>query len=891
MPRVNAPIFSLNGGEVGEEALARLDLERMQFAGSLYSNMLPKIIGAMSLRPGLEYIADIDFGPVQLLEYAYSGGSTLLPILSANEMRVVKDRSLVSRVAVATQIFNGAFNSFDGWTNASAAGASATATNGDLVLTSTPQSRSVARQVILVAGADQEKEHALRFEVKRGPVDVKIGTSVGRGDLVTALRLDDGTHSLAFTPLASTIYLEISNPGNRVSLVETCQFEGAGVLVLPTPYQGVDLQNNAVKYRQKTDVLYAASNLYQQREIQRRSDTSWGIQRYKVEDGPFEIYNGSIQLQNSVFTGNGTLTASQPYFENGMVGRLIRLYHSGQNVSESFTAAAQEGAPVRVSGVGDARRVYYNLSGTFSATVTFQVANDDGSGNPSGWIDVASFNGPVNNSYRDSDDNVIKFIRWVIKPGNYTSGTVIANLTYSGGSQYGVCRILSISSTTIANIEVLRRFFNTTSTSEWDFSTWSDYDGWPNSVERFGGRLYWGKGDIPYGSVPDAFKSFDDTIEGDSAPIARTVGAGSQRGILWLLGLERLFAGTDISEISIKASSFDEPLTADAWFPVDTSTLGCADIRAVKADKDGIFVQASGTAVYRLGQDQSGDYSATNLMAMHEEICGGSPIVDLAVQRRPDTTIWFVLANGEVRVLTYEPTENVVAWSRFVTDGQITNVAAVRGKGQDSIYFAVQRNGKKRLERLSDAKDCRGAALNCLADGHTRFTATADQTVFPVPQLAGKQVTVWVNGKAVHGPSNLATATGGNVTLAAPVPAGQSVVIGLPYVGRWKSTKLAYGAGGGTALFMRKKIAELGLYLTNTVLDGLRAGYSFDTLRQLTTTKNGRPLVPGELHSSFDYDLMPIPSDWNTDSRICLEAWAPYPFTASAMVLNVETNG
>lgn len=891
MPRVNAPLYSLNGGEVGDEGLARLDLERLQFAGSLYLNMLPRVIGSMILRPGFEHIAELDLGDIQLLEYAYSGGATLVPVLSAGEMRVIKDRALVSRIAVSTTVQNGNFGSFTGWTNASSGAATATASGGDLVLTGTSQNHAVARQTITIIPADQEKEHALRVEVERGPVNVRVGTSLGMGDLIEALRLDDGVHSLAFTPFASTIYLEIENENAKIALVESCNFEAAGVMVIPTPWQAEDLEENAVKYRQKTDVIYAASTYYQQREIQRRGDTSWGLQRYKVNDGPFVLYGGQVQLQNSVLVGNGTLTASQAYFDAGMVGRLFRLFHSGQTVEDNFTAGAQEGARVRISGVGGARAFTYSLTpASWVGTVTLQIAIDDGSGNPSGWVDVANFTGAASSSYTDGDNNVIKYARFVVKAGNYTSGATVARISYPGGSQSGICRILSVTSPTLAQIEVLKRMLNTTATSQWDYSTWSDYDGWPSSVETFGGRLYWGTGDIPHGSVPDAYKSFDDTIEGASAPIARSVNAGAQRGILWLLGLQRLFAGTDVSEISIKASSFDEPLTADAWFPVDASTLGCANIRAVKADKDGIFVQASQTSVYRLSQNQAGEYAASNLMAMHEEICGGSPIVDLAVQRRPDTTVWFILANGEARCLTYEPEESVVAWSRVVTNGQFTNVAASRGAGQDSVYFAVIRNGTKRLERLADIKDCRGGPLNCLADGFKTFNATAGQTTFAVPHLNGLAVTVWVDGAAIHDQSNLYTVSGGNVVLS-PVAEGKSVVIGLPYVGRWQSTKLAYAAAGGTALFQRKKVSQLGIYLINSMLDGVRVGRDFDTLREITTAKNGRPITKGELQDVFDIDMNPISSDWDTDSRVCIESKAPYPFTAAGLVLDVQTNG
>lgn len=891
MARVNAAIYSLNGGEVGDEGLARLDLERLQFAGSLYENILPRVIGSMTLRPGLEHIADIDFGNVQLIEYSYSGGSSLVPILSDEEMRIVKDGALVSRVAVSTAVTNGTFGSFTGWTDASTGAATATVGSGDLRLSGTSQDRSSAKQTLTVSVADRGKEHGLRVDVQRGPVKIKLGSSAGEDDLIAQRTLDDGVTSLTFTPTSGSAYLELFNDEARQSLVESCDIEAAGVLVIPTPWTGDDLADNIIRYRQNKDVIYVASGVYQQREIKRYSDTAWGIQRYKVNDGPFVASDDTISLDPSVYTGNGTITANRSYFKSSMVGRLFRLFQSGQTVNEEFTTDPAEGAYIRVSGVRNARDFEWYVEGTWTGTVRLQVATDDGSGNPGAWTDVFTKAGNDSDSYRDPDDNVVKFFRFAVGTGDHTSGTIETRIVYSGGSQSGVVRVTGYTSSTSVSIEVLERIFSLDATFEWDYSTWSDYDGWPASVEVYGGRLYWGKGDTIYGSVPDAFNSFDDDIEGASAPISRSINSTSQRGILWMLGLQRLIAGTDSSEVSVKASSFDEPLTADSWFPVDASTRGCANLRSVKADKDGIFVQASGTGAFRIAPDQQGmDYTSTDLMAMHEEICDGFDIVDLAVQRRPDTVLWFILSNGEARALTYEPAESVIAWSRIVTDGELKRVAASRGAGQDSVYFAVERNGAQRLERLASMKDCRGGALNCLADGYSSFTATAGQTVFSVPHLNGMAVTVWVDGAAVHSQANLYTVASSQVVLS-PVDLGKRVVIGLPYVGRWKSTKLAYGAQGGTALFIKKKVGQLGLYLINTILDGFRVGNGFNNLRKLTAARNDKPVVAGQLYETFDADLMPIGGDWDSDSRVCIEARSPYPFCAAAMVLDISTNG
>ncbi|MFN7089983.1 MAG: hypothetical protein ACK4P4_05475 [Allorhizobium sp.] len=890
MPRVNAPVYSLNGGEVGDEALSRLDLERLQFAGSRYSNVLPRVVGSMTLRPGLEHVATADLGEMQLIEYAFSGGSAFIPVLSNGGMRILQDNAFISRVAVSTTVTNGDFASFTGWTNTSDGVATATASGGLLRLAATTQNRASARQTISVAAADRNKEHGLRVVVERGPAKLRVGSTSGADDLIAEAILEDGSHSLAFTPTTASIYVELFGDVPRLVAVDRCQIEAAGAVVLPTPWTSSDLAENIIRYEQNIDVIYTASGVYQQREIQRRGDRSWGIQAYKVYDGPFVNHDGSIGLTPDVYTGNGTLTSNRNYFQPSMLGRLFRLVSAGQVTSEVFTTAPAQGAPIRISGVGATRRFNYSISGSWSGAVTLQTATDDGSGNPGAWTGLFTRTGNESDVYEDPDDNVIKYYRFVAD--SITSGGATSTLSYAGGSALGIVRMAGYSSPTSISIEVIERLLSLSTTFEWDYSTWSDYDGWPTAVEAFGARLYWGKGDLVYGSVPGSYRTFDDTVEGDSAPIARSVGSGTDRGVLWLLGLQRLIAGTDSSEVSIKSSSFDEPLTVDRWLPLATSTQGSKSLRAVACDTDGIFVQSSGTGVFALSTTQQGslDYGAIDLTEMHENICDGSPVVDLAVQRRPDSMVWFVLANGEVRALTYRPAQKVIAWSRIVTDGSFKRVAAIRGAKQDNVYFVVERNGTQRIERLANLADCRGGTLNCLADGFSRFTATAGQTTFSVPQLSGLGVTVWVDGISLHDQDNLYTATGGNVVLPAQ-EAGATVVIGLPYVGRWKSTKLAYGAGGGTALFQKKRVAQLGLYLVHTMLDGLRVGDSFDRLRKLTMSKGDKPIPANHLWDEYDADMMPISSDWSTDSRICLEARSPYPFTAASLVMDTKTNG
>jgi hypothetical protein len=892
----NAPVYSLNGGEVGDEGLARLDLERLQFSGSLYQNVLPRVIGSMTLRPGLEHIADIDLGEVMLLDYPYAGGSDFVPILSDEELRIVKDGSFVTRASVSTTITNGDFSSFTGWTDGSSGGASADVSGGQLRLLGTSQNEAIAQYSITISGGDQGTEHGLRIKIAKGPVNVRLGTTSGAKDVLDAMTLYDGDHSIAFTPNQGTLYLELTNSAPRRSLVDSCQIDSAGTLVLESPWTDTDLADNIVRYTKNKDVTYIASGVYQQREMQRRGDTSWGIQKYKVDDGPFYASDGDISLTPNVLVDNGsaTLTANKNYFEDNMINRLFRIYHSGQVVEEDFSSDPAEGDYIRISGVGGDRRFYYTVEGTWTGTIRLQEALDDGSGTaPGSWSDLTTRTSNITSTgYKDDDNNVIKYYRFAVNSGDVVSGTIETLLEYDNGSGSGIARITAVNSATEADVEIVDRFSNSTASFDWDYSTWSDYDGWPAAVERFGGRLYWGQLDTLYGSVPDAYRSFDDNVEGDSAPINRAIGAGSSRGALWLMGLQRLLAGTDEAEYSIKSSGYDEPLTNDQWLPIEISTRGCASIRAVKTDQTGVFVQSSGTGVFGLSTEQGTiDYVSSDLLEMHEEICDGYDIVDIAVQRRPDTILWFILSNGEARALTFEPRQRVVAWSRVVTDGYFKRVCATRNSGNDSIHFAVERDGTLRLEKLADMTECRGASKNCLADGYSYFSVSSSQDTFSVPNLDGLDVTVWVNGVAIHDQDDLYTVSSSQVVLDTAVESGD-VVIGLPYTADYQSTKLAYGARNGTALFQKKKVSKLGLYLVNTAVGKLLVGKDFDTLRPVSNvTATGAPLADGQVIAAFDADMKPVSSSWDTDSRICMRMKTPYPATVAAMVLGIDTNG
>ena len=901
MPRGNVPLYSLNGGEIDKNAAARIDLQRNQYAAQFMQNYMPTVIGKMQFRPGFEFLTTSDQPDERKRLIPFVGSVTESYILEfrANEMRVVFNNDYLSNEAVTTTIADGDFNAFTGWTDASTGGGAA-AVAGNLRLNGSTAGEAIARQSVTVAAGDQGVEHTLVLNVTIGPATLRVGTSAGAADLLSVVA-EEGSHVLTFNPGSNaTIWVQLSNPNNTRVEVADIQFVAAAAPIsVAHPWAYTDLAS--IRYFQSIDVIFIASDGFQQRRIERRGQRSWSIVRYKVANGPFDIQpETDITLNPSSTTGIVTITANQDYFTQADVGSLLRLQHAQQREQGSLQNAEDASDTLRIAGVGDSRRFTVNVSNFNGHTVVLERAFDEA-------LNFAVFQtytaNQVNRIVDDNLDNQIVFYRLRLSVAG--SGNINYNIFFQGGITQGVGRIIAFNNATTVTANVLDNFGAPTATGIWDRGTWSDRAGWPDTVTIFDGRLWWGRGDIVYGSVSDDFANYDDATEGDSAPVIRSVGSGPEEGINWLLPTQRLLAGTDVSEISIRASSFDEPITPTNFVPRDASTRGCADIQAVKVDSAAIFVQKGGERIYLMRfESQEGDYTSFDLTELNPEICR-SGVTSIAVQRNPDTMIWFVLTTGEMRTLTFEPSEQVLAWGRVVTPGHVDQVIVVPGSPEDQVIILVDRPQTggpdpiiQCIERMASTQTALGGNINRTVDSHVLQTSMTDTNVVTgLTHLNNQQVVVWVDGAAVLDTSagntdpyirQLFTVSGGQITLPT-ASAGQNIVAGLSYTGRWQSVKLAYGAARGTALLQRKRVSHLGLYLTDTAIGGMRIGSDFSNLQGLRLDYRGRFLSRSEVLSEYDYDASQFNGDWDTDSRLAIETVSPFPATVGALAFSLNT--
>ena len=361
--------------------------------------------------------------------------------------------------------------------------------------------------------------------------------------------------------------------------------------------------------------------------------------------------------------------------------------------------------------------------------------------------------------------------------------------------------------------------------------------------------------------------------------------------------MQRLLAGTTDQVASIRSSALNEELTPTSTTVKDAATVGVAPVRPARIDSRGMFLDRSLRKVYELNlgsQVETGDYAVAEVTDLNEDIGGTAEITSLVVQRQPETYVWHTRADGQAPVLLYEPKQQVAAYVRIISDGadgEIETICTLPSTSQDRVYAVIKRtiNGStvRYIEKMALHSEAIGGVWNKMADSFT--TKNGPTTSITCVQLANETgLIAW----ATDGDGNGVALTGLSANGSGVVALGgtyTNICCGLPYTGKYKSSKLAYGAQGGTALLQTKQVGRVGLLLANTHREGLQYGQSFDDLWPMPPVEQ-QAEVTESLYSVYDEPTFAFDGSWDTDSRVCIQLTAPYPATLLGLVVNVDTN-
>lgn len=463
--------------------------------------------------------------------------------------------------------------------------------------------------------------------------------------------------------------------------------------------------------------------------------------------------------------------------------------------------------------------------------------------------------------------------------GNVEQDRGYFQLTATAADHLAVARVVSVSSSMSALVDLETAAASTRATKNWLEGAWSDANGWPSSVGFYQERIVFG-GSPSYPQTAWLSKVGDYGDFGLSSPVvdddAVTVPLVSRKvsGIRFFISLNKLISLTSDAEWLIGGSPTSDAISPTNVSPSVQGYRGCADVEPVVVGDVILYVQSQGSHVRDLGYEFASDsYTGADLTLLSNHLFMGVQIKEWCYQQEPDSMVWAVLSDGSLVSLTYMRDQNVVAWSRHpLAEGAVCeSVSCVKTPHGDVVYFVVKRNGVRTVEEMRSVPVTTPAEA-FYVDGGVTVRGNNISSVSGLDHLEGFTVTGLADGNVCRDMK----VTGGSVVLEHPA----SVVhVGLAYTSEFETLDLNMASRDGTVMG-RKSLRITGAIVRTEASRGIFAGVRGDALEEYKDRSDevyGEPtrLLTKDMHFSFRsrYD----------DGRMVVSA--PYPLPASVLAV------
>ena len=201
------------------------------------------------------------------------------------------------------------------------------------------------------------------------------------------------------------------------------------------------------------------------------------------------------------------------------------------------------------------------------------------------------------------------------------------------------------------------------------------------------------------------YENYEAGVEDDDA---FNVKIASRKGdpIRWLFSDDVLFIGSSNGIFRATSSSTGSVLTPTDIDVKRQISYGCSKVPPQLVGSSPIFFQKSKVKARGIGFSvQSDKYSATDLNIDSDHIAE-SGIKQTSYQQDPISNLWCVRNDGELAIFTSEQAQEVMAWSRFTTQGLFESIAVVNTtEDTDEIYCVVKRTIDGTVKRFIEVQD------------------------------------------------------------------------------------------------------------------------------------------------------------------------------------------
>ena len=448
-------------------------------------------------------------------------------------------------------------------------------------------------------------------------------------------------------------------------------------------------------------------------------------------------------------------------------------------------------------------------SGFWGGTVRLQRYDED----EARWTDIYTFtSGSTKTSCKNYDESgtVEEPTRFRLTADSFTTflpdGNTDADRGYfeltAEAADYECCiRINSVTSATVAQGTFEKDAASTRATRNWSEGAWSDYRGWPCAVGFNQDRLcFGGNASEPQNvwmSVTGDYYNFERhlVLQDDDAVTASLVSrkVSPVRAFVPLSSLVVLTAG---AEWTISAGGTKSAITPSSLEANVQGYRGASMVTPVVIGNMVLFVQKQGKIIRDLGYAfESDSYSGNDLTVLATHLFKDRTVAAMDYQQDPDSIVWAALDDGSLLALTYLREQDVVAWSRIETDGEVESVCCLSSAERDEVWLAVKRqsgNGYKRFIEQMAARSAESPQECFFVDcGVTKRFETPQAEITGLSHLEGRDAAVLADGNVIKG----LTVENGKITLKHPA----SVVhVGLPYRAELETLDLTLPRQDGT---------------------------------------------------------------------------------------------
>ena len=845
----NIPVISLNAGKLTPLIDVRSDTEKYSSGCRILANMIPLIYGPVTRRPGTKYLANVDDDDVKSRMVAFIYSATI-----------------AYKVEFSDQIINVYYGD-----SAVDTDIASSYLEADLFQLQFKQSADVM-WIVHPSYRPRKLSRVSATEFSLDTITFDKGPFIERNDIAE----DDGVTIAVTGYTIATVTAGVAGAGVLTVTMGSAALATAAAALLP-----------ANKRFYITGSTAGATNIDGAYTIDPLRDTTGvgvTLTIYPTEAvGSDPAVNGQLHFDG----GTVTLTASAATFVTGTSGHtnaLFKLTHKREKtVTEgSLGATGVIGESIDVKG-----KWTFTTNGNWDATVEIQRMEDGVN-----WEIFRTYvstitGGQGSRNVQKSDLEEVDGVQYRIYVSAWASGTVVADLIVDESTQDSIFRISATASTVSATATAVIAAPEHVATKRWAEGSWSAVRGYPSAITFFEERIVYGftnsdQQDI-WLSQTGEFEDFEAGTK-DADSFALTIPT-ADRG-RWLGALETLAAGTSGGEWRIRPTTIDQALTPTNFSFKKQTNFGSANIQAMEVNEAIIFIDYVARKVREYTwNDPKQKYVSPDLTALAEDITSGG-ITSLAVQKNPDSIIWFTISNSPYLIsMTYEREQNVVAFAEHPLggDGIVESVCVTPSTSEDIITLTVKRTIDGSTVRFIEEMQPRDWGSVTSAAGSFFVDAgvvdTGGDVTIEAAHLEGEELAILGDG-AVQASK---TVSDGIITID---EVADRVVAGLPYTYQASPMRLDVMTSKGTTSGSVKNISELVISFFATMNAQVGDGTDTYDMNWRTTEDYDSPpaLFTGMKTASF-------PSGFSTEDNIVISGSDPLPATVRALIPRIDVTG